>query len=255
MGTRFAFVVLVSAGLAAAASATDPLSTEGPLVSGESGLEIRDTGLLVRDTELDVAALYQSCREMSDLNPSKRRLRKLVRRGLLVTADQIPVAHTPGCGYDEFPEPVLETCNEPLPPGIPDLRGLWVVYEGLFTGHVERIEQCGNRVVITGGGVVHDMRADGVLDHGVDDVSAIDCSPIRVAAEFVDGSLQLRPSGSSLVAVTRKLEGEDLLWDFLFVPNRMLRICEVAPSSQIPSSRRIPLTPRPALPVSTRTSR
>jgi len=73
------------------------------------------------------------------------------------------------------------------------------------------------------------MRADGTLDHGVSDVSAIDCSPVRVAAEFVDGTLALRPSGFSFVAVTRKLEGEELVWNFLFIPNRMVRICEVAP--------------------------
>jgi hypothetical protein len=63
----------------------------------------------------------------------------------------------------------------------------------------------------------------------VDDVSAIDCSPIRVAAQFVDGSLELRPSGQSFVAVTRKLEGDELVWNFLFIPNRMVRICEVGP--------------------------
>lgn len=220
------FLVLVFAGIPAVASAGDPLSKQGPLVSGENGLEIRDTGLLVRDTDLDVAALYHSCREGAARKLGKRRLRKLARKGLLVRADDVPVAHTPGCGYEEFPEPVLERCNEPLAEGVPDLRGLWVVYEGLLTGHVERIEQCGNRVVITGGGVIHDMRADGLLASGVDDVSAIDCSPIRVAAEFVDGSLELRPSGLSFVAVTRKLEGEELVWNFLFIPNRLIRICD-----------------------------
>jgi len=226
MHKQLVLAALLCAGIPAAASAEDPLSQQGPFVSGENGLEIRDTGLLVRDTDLDVAALYQSCRERAR-TPGKRRLRKLARRGLLVTADDVPVAHTPGCGYEEFPAPVLATCNEPLAEGVPDLRGLWVVYEGFLTGHVERIEQCGNRVVITGGGVIHDMRADGVLAHGVDDVSAIDCSPVRVAAEFVDGSLELRPSGLSFVAVTRKLEGEELLWNFLFLPNRLVRICDV----------------------------
>ena len=228
MSRRFVLVVLVCAGISDVAFAEKPLSEEGPFVSGEAGLEIRDTGLLVRDTDLDIAALYHSCRETTARKPRKLRLAKLAKKGLLVTADDIPVAHTPGCGYEEFPEPVLETCHEPLPKGVPDLRGLWVVYEGLLTGHVERIEQCGNRVVITGGGVIHDMRADGILAHGVNDVSAIDCSPVHVAAEFVDGSLELRPSGLSFVAVTRKLDGEDLVWNFLFIPNRMLKICDVA---------------------------
>ena len=230
MGTSgwFVLVALVCAGISGVAFAEHPLSEEGPFVSGEAGLEIRDTGLLVRDTDLDIAALYHSCPEGAARKLGKRKLRKLARKGLLVTVDDLPVAHTPGCGYEEFPAPVLETCNEPLAAGVPDLRGLWVVYEGLLTGHVERIEQCGNRVVITGGGVIHDMRADGILAHGVSDVSAIDCSPIRVAAEFVDGSLELRPSGLSFVAVTRKLDGEELVWNFLFIPNRMLKICDVA---------------------------
>ena len=32
--------------------------------------------------------------------------------------------------------------------------------------HVERIEQCGNRLVVTGGGVVHDMVVDGTYEPG-----------------------------------------------------------------------------------------
>jgi hypothetical protein len=229
MKRQLLLAALVSLGISAVAFAEDPLSVEGPLVPGEAGLEIRGTGLLVRDTDLDLAALYHSCREGVARKLAKRRLGKLARKGLLVTADDIPVGHTPGCGYEEFPEPVLETCNEPLPGGVPDLRGLWVAYEGLLAGHVERIEQCGNRVVITGGGVIHDMRADGTLARGVSDVSAIDCSPVRVAAEFRDGILELRPSGLSFVAVTRKLERDELVWNFLFIPNRMVRICELAP--------------------------
>jgi hypothetical protein len=225
----FVLAGLLAAGVPGFASAGRPAPEPGPFVSGEAGLEIRGTGLLVRDSDLDIATLHHSCREPAQRRPGKRRLAKLARRGLLVTADDIPVAHTPACGYEEFPPPVLETCDEPLPEGVPDLRGLWVVYEGLLTGHAERIEQCGNRVVITGGGVIHDMRADGTLARGVDDVSAIDCSPVRVAADFVDGTLALRPSGGSFVAVTRRLDGEDLVWNFLFLPNRMTRICEVAP--------------------------
>jgi hypothetical protein len=226
---KLLLLALVWAGIPSFASAGEPLSKQSPLVAGENGLEIRDTGLLLRDTDLDLAALYHSCREGPARKLGKRKLRRLARKGLLVTADDVPVAHTPGCGYEEFPPPVLEACHEPLADGVPDLRGLWVVYEGLLAGHVERIEQCGNRVVITGGGVIHDMRADGLLASGVDDVSGIDCSPIRVAAQFVDGSLELRPSGQSFVAVTRKLEGDELVWNFLFIPNRMVRICEVGP--------------------------
>src|SRR5438552_4575365 len=43
-----------------------------------------------------------------------------------VSADDIPVAHTPPGGYrDQFPRPVLAACTEPIVSGAPDLRGLW----------------------------------------------------------------------------------------------------------------------------------
>jgi len=38
-------------------------------------------------------------------------------------------------------------------------------------------------VVITGGGVIHDMRADGTLENGVNDVSALNCSEIQGAGD------------------------------------------------------------------------
>ena len=61
------------------------------------------------------------------------------------------------------PDRVMAGCTEPLPPGVPDLRGVWEVYEGRMKGHVERIEQAGNRICITTGGLVHDMYCDGTL--------------------------------------------------------------------------------------------
>ena len=143
----------------------------------------------------------------------------------LVTADDIPVAHTPGCGWDRFPPPILETCNEPLVPEAPDLRGLWKAYSGMV-GHVERIEQCGNRAVITSGGVIHDMRADGTLENGVNDVSVSTCQPIKVAAEFVDGQLRLRPFGGA-VTVTRQLDGGELVLVYVGSPSRLKRICNL----------------------------
>jgi uncharacterized protein (DUF1330 family) len=125
---------------------------------------------------------------------------------LSLKADDIPIAHTPPGGWSgEMPAPVLATCTEPLAAGAPDLRGTWKAYsierDGTpVTGnplgeHVERIEQCGNRVVITGGRVVHDMRADGSLEHGVDDIATATLAPIKVAAVFVSGRLDLHPGG------------------------------------------------------------
>jgi hypothetical protein len=138
------------------------------------------------------------------------------------TADDIPVAHTPGCGWKTFPPPVLGACTEPLAPGAPDLRGIWEAYQGAV-GHIERIEQCGNRVVITSGGVIHDMRADGTLKNGVNDVAAATCAKIRVAAEFIDGKLALRPFGGP-VLVTRKLDGNEMILFYAGKPSRLRRI-------------------------------
>jgi hypothetical protein len=48
-------------------------------------------------------------------------------------------------------------------------------------GYVERIEQCGNRIVDMGGGTIADARADGSEENGVHDVSAFDFeTPIHV---------------------------------------------------------------------------
>ena len=104
-----------------------------------------------------------------------------------------------------MPAPILAGCSDPLPDGAPDLRGTWRVVDLVIGGarapedhrmwrYVERIEQCGNRLIVTGGGVMHDMVVDGTFEHGVNDVMAADFStPISVAASFEDGALVLRP--------------------------------------------------------------
>jgi hypothetical protein len=120
-----------------------------------------------------------------------------------------------------MPAPVLAGCDEPVAAGLPDFRGLWKAFAVEQDGqpqddlrHVERIEQAGNRVVITAKPIIHDMYADGTLENGVDDVSGLDFQPIRVAAAFEEGKLVLRP-GNAFVAVTRHLEGDVLVWNVL----------------------------------------
>ena len=61
--------------------------------------------------------------------------------------------------------------------------------------HVERIEQCGNRVCITTSGIIHDMRADGTAERGVNDVAAANGQVISVVCTFEDGVHTLRPVG------------------------------------------------------------
>ena len=76
------------------------------------------------------------------------------------TSKDIPQAFTPGCGYTVFPKPILKGCTEPLPAGAQDIRGLWQSIDPRMPDHVERIEQCGNRVVVTAFGLIHDHSAD-----------------------------------------------------------------------------------------------
>ena len=144
---------------------------------------------------------------------------------MTVRADEIPVAHTPPGGYgDDFPPPILAGCTEPLVDGAPDLRGVWVlvgletngavVAEHALLGTTQRIEQCGDRLVVTAAGIIHDMRCDGTIEHGVHDVMQNDfTTPVHVVASYEDGVHVLRPDGLP-VEVTRRLDGEQLVWDY-----------------------------------------
>ena len=146
------------------------------------------------------------------------------RRPLL--AADIPVAHTPEGGWHgAMPPPILGGCMEPLSEGAPDLRGTWkavtverdgqLLPDHPLNRHVERIEQCGDRIVVTSEPIIHDMRADGTLANGVNDVAAANLSPIRVAAVFKDGRLDLHPFGyeeSRPALVTREIVDGHLIW-------------------------------------------
>lgn len=144
----------------------------------------------------------------------------------VVLADDIPVAHTPPGGFHEtFPVPVLATCTEPLVDGAPDLRGHWraihmeragvqVEPDDRFWSYMERIEQCGNRIVLMGGGTIADARADGTEENGVHDVSARDfTTPLHVIASYEDGIFVLRPVGIPGIEVTRRLDTDGhMVW-------------------------------------------
>ena len=143
-----------------------------------------------------------------------------------VMASDIPVAHTPPGGYGKtFPAPVLANCTEPLVAGAPDLRGIWKVLRAERSGkpapegdtiyqYVERIEQCGNRIVDMGGGTIADARADGTATNGVHDVSVFDFkTPIHVIASYENGVFVLRPVGMTGVEVTRRLDADGhMIW-------------------------------------------
>jgi hypothetical protein len=167
----------------------------------------------------------------SDERKAERLQLSSAERGVL--ADDIPVANTPAGGYgNTFPPPVLTTCTEPLVEGAPDLRGLWKTFRAERGGrpvppgeriyhYVERIEQCGDRIVDMAGGTIADARADGTVKNGVHDVSVFDYkTPIHVIATYEDGVFVLRPlfiPGTPVtipfIEVTRRLDEEDhLVW-------------------------------------------
>ena len=141
-------------------------------------------------------------------------------------ADEIPVAHTPPGGYGaDMPPPILSACSDPLAPGAPDMRGTWTIATVTWksgdppdpdplAGHVQRIEQCGDRVCITSAGIIHDMRADGTVEHGVNDVAAAGGMEISVVCTFEERVHTLRPVGMPGIEVTRWLEGDELMWDY-----------------------------------------
>ncbi len=148
-----------------------------------------------------------------------------------VSADDIPLATTPPGGYGTtMPPPILADCTEPLSSDAADLRGMWQIVgpetdgDVVPVGGVQRVEQCGNRLVITSGGVIHDMRVDGTLENGVNDVAASDfTTPVRVAASWEDNVHILRPEGLP-IEVTRHLDGDQLIWRYFNFAARLDRI-------------------------------
>ena len=140
-------------------------------------------------------------------------------------AADVPVAKTPEQGWrgSDWPAPVLAGCDEPLVDGAPDLRGVWRVERGPLEGHVERVEQAGDRVVITAVGIIHDMFVNGTLEGGVNDVSEAG-TQISVAARFEGGRHNLYPGNKKIVAVTRYLDGDEMVWRWGPWRNRLKRL-------------------------------
>jgi hypothetical protein len=141
---------------------------------------------------------------------------------------EIPLAHTPPGGWNEMPPPILAGCDEPLVAGAPDLRGMWRVVAvetelaatetsasllDRIRRHTERIEQAGNRICVTSDGIIHDMYADGTVENGVNDVSP-NGMPISVVCTYEDGVHVLRPVGMDGIEVTRRLDGDQLVWTY-----------------------------------------
>lgn len=134
-----------------------------------------------------------------------------------------------------MPAPVLGGCTEEPVDGAPDLRGTWrvvsVTVNGTLApdhpvnGHVQRVEQCADRLVVTASGIIHDMICDGTEAHGVHDVAEFDHrTPIVVVATYESGVHILRPVGMPGVEVTRKRDGDQMVWNYVGFEARLERL-------------------------------
>ena len=162
-------------------------------------------------------------------------------------AAEIPKGNTPGCGYAQFPLPILAECTEPLPEGAADIRGLWLGVEGGHTGHVERVEQCGSRVVVTSSGIIHDYGPNSTAGLNTDDTEGAVLFTagdrefcMRTSASMIwnDGILDFHAFGWGPVVVRRYLEGAQLIWEYADgSTTRMDRICQLPADEKTPKPR------------------
>ena len=140
-------------------------------------------------------------------------------------ANDIPKAYTPGCSYTTIPMPILAECTEPLAEGVVDMRGLWLGVSGRV-GHLERIEQCGNRVVVTAYGIIHDFRADGTLKNGARDVGMA-CNNFQSAIHFNDEGVMVFRLFNLFDTVFREMLDEQMMFTFVDgIETSTKRICE-----------------------------
>ncbi len=161
-------------------------------------------------------------------------------------AADIPKGNTPGCSYSHFPLPILRTCTEPLPRGTADIRGLWIGVTG-NVGHVERVEQCGARTVITSSGIIHDSGPNSTGGFTSNDTEGMVLFTIgdkgycpRTSAGMVwnQNVLEFRVFGWGPIAVRRYLDGQQLVWEYADgSTTRMNRICTLPEDQKVPAPR------------------
>jgi hypothetical protein len=162
-------------------------------------------------------------------------------------AADIPKGNTPGCSYSHFPLPILADCTEPLIEGAADIRGLWLGVEGGHVGHVERVEQCGRRVVVTSTGIIHDSGPNSTAGENTNDTEGAVLFTIggreycpRTSASMIwnAGVLDFHVFGWGPVVVKRYLEGDQLIWEYADgSKTRMDRICKLPEAHRIPEPR------------------
>jgi len=166
-------------------------------------------------------------------------------------AVDIPKGNTPGCGYAHYPLPILAQCTEPLPEGAADIRGLWLGVEGGHVGHIERVEQCGSRTVVTSSGIIHDYGPNSTAGLNTDDTEGSVLFTVgndeycpRTSASMIwdDGVLNFHVFGWGPVVVKRYLrqgrDGEQLVWDYADGSTTVMdRICTLPEEYKVPAPR------------------
>ena len=166
-------------------------------------------------------------------------------------AAEIPKGNTPNCGYTHFPLPILAQCTEPLADGADDIRGLWLGVRGGHIGHVERVEQCGSRVVVTSSGVIHDYGPNSTAGLNTDDTEGSVLFAMgqkeycmRTSASMIwnDGVLDFHAFGWGPTVVKRYLEqgpaGEQLVWEYADGSSTYMdRICVLPKEHKTPEPR------------------
>jgi hypothetical protein len=161
-------------------------------------------------------------------------------------AADIPKGNTPGCSYTHFPLPILRECTEPLPEEAADIRGLWIGVTG-NVGHVERVEQCGARTVVTSSGIIHDSGPNSTGGFNSNDTEGAvlftlgdrEYCPRTSAGKFWnDGVLDFRVLGWGPVVVRRYMDGEQLVWEYADGSvTYMDRLCQLPEEHRVPRPR------------------
>tara|TARA_R110002124_G_scaffold50103_4_gene146173 strand:- start:5175 stop:5864 length:690 start_codon:yes stop_codon:yes gene_type:complete len=162
-------------------------------------------------------------------------------------AADIAKGNTPGCAYSHFPLPILAGCTEPLAAGADDIRGLWRVVEGDHAGHVERVEQCGSRVVITSSGIIHDYGPNSTAGLNTNDTEGSVmftagerefCMRTSASMIWEQGVLNFYAFGWGPKVVKRYMADDQLVWEYADGSvNRMDRICTLPEELKVPAPR------------------
>lgn len=142
------------------------------------------------------------------------------------TSTEIPRINTPVLPLlypENYPAPFYAECSTPIGADLPDLRGDWeeqtvtiggIIYPAQENIHHERIEQCGNRILIVSEGVLHEVFLDDdSMYNGVNDINPTG-QQIHSSGRFENNTLILTPifppeTGIMLPDVTRELIQDD----------------------------------------------